>query len=74
MVKLKTTYLKKQIKKQDLETYGEESMAGSSPDPESDDDVAENLEKTVGTKLKSGDEFDLEKEVRIDERSRRSKN
>ena len=73
MVKPKASDLKKQIKKQDEEVYGEETMSGSSPDPESDDDVAETLEKTVGTDLKRGDEFNLEKEVERDEKARRTK-
>ncbi|MCH7641381.1 hypothetical protein IID22_04245 [Patescibacteria group bacterium] len=73
MVKPKASELKKQIKKQDEEVYGEETMSGSSPDPASDDDVAETLEKTVGTDLKSGDEFNLGEEVERDERARRTK-
>lgn len=73
MVKPKWSYLKKLIKKQDDDTYGENTISGSSPDPESDDDVSENLEKVVGTKLKRGDEFNLADEVEKDEKDRRTK-
>lgn len=73
MVKPKRSDLKKLIKKQDDDTYGENTMSGSSPDPESDDDVSETLEKTVGTKLKRGDEFSLVEEIAKDEKDRRTK-
>lgn len=73
MAKTKLNDIKKQVKQQDEDNYGEETMSGSSPDPESDDNVAETLEKTVGTDLKSGDEFNLEQEVKKDERDRRTK-
>ena len=65
--------IKKQIKKQDNENYGEETISGSSHDPESDDDTAKALEEAVGTDIKQGQEFSLKDEVEKDERARRTK-
>ena len=61
--------IKKEIKRQDEEVYGEETMAGSSPDPESDDDVAETYKKVIGHEPKKGES--LADEVDEAERSRR---
>lgn len=62
--------IKKQIKRQDDEIYGESTISGSSPDPESDDNTREILEKTVGNKINPGDPFVLADEVIKDEKAR----
>ena len=73
MSKAKIYDIKKQVKQQDQDNYGEETISGSSPDPESDDDVAEVLKQTLGADLKRGDEFNLAEKVEKDEKARRTK-
>ncbi|MFC1649581.1 hypothetical protein ACFL2C_02585 [Patescibacteria group bacterium] len=63
--------IKKQIKKQQDEVYGESTVSGSAPDPASDDDVVENLKDAVGADINPGDEFHLADEVLKDENARR---
>ena len=64
--------IKRQIKKQADEIYGEGTISGSSPDPDSDDNVADSLEDAVGGKINPGDEFHLADEVLKDETARQS--
>lgn len=66
--------IKKQIKKQNDDFYGDETASGSSPGLDTDDDTVKNLEDTVGTKIKPGDEFYLADEVIEDEEERRGLN
>jgi len=73
MSKAKIYDINKQVKQQDQDNYGEETVSGSSPDPGSDDDVAETLKQTVGVDLKRGEEFNLAEKVKKDERARRTK-
>ena len=63
--------IKKQLKKQQDEVYGEGTIAGSSPDPGSDDNVGDALEDAVGGKINPGDEFHLADEVMKDEEARK---
>lgn len=63
--------IKKQIKQQQDDVYGDSTVSGSAPDPEADDDVEEILEEVVGTDINPGDEFHLADEVMEDESIRR---
>ena len=62
--------IKKELKRQEDEVYGENTISGSSPDPDSDDDVMTNLEDAVGAGINPGDEFHLADEVMNDESAR----
>lgn len=62
--------IKRELKKQQDEVYGEGTMSGSSPDPDSDDNVMDVMEDTVGPDINPGDEFHLADEVMKDERAR----
>ncbi|QQS38411.1 hypothetical protein IPM62_03445 [Candidatus Woesebacteria bacterium] len=61
------TDIKQIIKRQDDEVYGENTIAGSSPDPESDDDTADS-NNDYTTRLKPGDDFYLADEVLNDDK------
>lgn len=64
--------IKAQVKKQNDEVYGEETVSGSSPDPDSDSDTAANLSDAIGNEPDKNDKgFELAKEVHDDELARR---
>jgi hypothetical protein len=65
--------LKKQVREQDDIVYGEETISGSSPKPESDDDIEEILEEVMGDDIDFLNGFSLEEEVKKDEKARRTK-
>jgi len=73
MVKAKAKDIKKQIQQQDKDVYGDTTISGSSPDPESDDDVEKVVEEVTGEKPKQGEEFSISDEVEKDEKARRTK-
>ncbi len=62
--------IKKQLKQQADDNYGEATVSGSAPDPDSDDNTRENLEEVVGGNINPADEFHLADEVMKDEESR----
>ena len=63
--------VKKEIKENEDRFYGEETISGSSPRPDSDDNVAEALEDVIGNPPKRGKAFSLAEEVEKDEEERR---
>lgn len=77
MVKPKAKDIKKKVKEQDEEVYGDTSISGSMPDPASDDDIDEALEQTLGkdSAEEAGEHktHTLAEEVEDDEISRRTK-
>jgi hypothetical protein len=73
MAKAKIKDIKKQIQQQDKNVYGDTSISGSAPDPESDDDVEEVVKEITGEKPEQGQQFNISKEVEKDEKARRTK-
>lgn len=77
MVKQKAKDVKKEVEEVQDEIYGEETISGSSPSPESDDDVGEIMEKTMGADaaedLEENKPHTLAEEVERDEKKRRTK-
>ena len=67
--------VKKQLKKQDDEFYGDQTVSGSAPDPESDDSVEDIIEEVMGedasAKIMDPDDdgFSLADEITEDEKS-----
>lgn len=58
--------IKKQLKKQNNEVYGESTVSGSAPDPSSDDDVEQAVKDTFGSNINPADVFHLADEVQKD--------
>ena len=73
MVKQKASDVKKELKDEQDEFYGDTSISGSAPDPESDDKVLEFVKEVTGNEPKPGDPFSLAEEVEKDEKARRTK-
>lgn len=65
--------IREKIKQENDEFYGDESIGGSSPSPDTDDDVVENLHEVIGhPENDSGDNieekpFDLGEEINKEE-------
>lgn len=73
MVKPSADDIKKQVEEQDDEVYGEGSVVGHAPDPDSDDDIGKIREEFLGEELKSTEELNLASEIVADEKSRHTK-
>jgi len=69
MVKAKAKDIKKQVQSEDKAVYGEEAMGGSSPSPDSDDDIGEMYKEIIGHEPKKGES--IADEVEEAERFRR---
>jgi hypothetical protein len=69
MTKQDIKKVKEEIKKEEKEFYGDETISGSSPSPESDDDTKEAFKDIIGHEPKS--DTSLEEEVEAAEDSRR---
>jgi len=67
MVREDPTKIAKQVAQQDDDFYGDETAAGTNPDPESDDDVDEMMEEEIGNVPESSDPLDIATEVDHDE-------
>lgn len=61
--------IKEELKKEDEEFYGDTSISGEMPDPESDDDTEKNIANALGNQPKQP--FDLGDEVAKDEEDQR---
>lgn len=63
--------IKKQLKQQNDQVYGDETVSGTMPDPESDDDIAESVEDVMGADaekdIKEHKPFNIGEEVNEDE-------
>lgn len=70
MAKQKLKDVKEEVKKQDEEFYGDVSLGSGSPDPETDDDTEEALEKVVGGDIDPEKPFSIADEVENDEKGR----
>jgi hypothetical protein len=71
MTKQPIKKVKEEIEKEEKEFYGDETISGSSPSPESDDDTQKAFEDIIGHEPES--DTGLEKEVKAAEDSRRGK-
>lgn len=73
MVKTKSDEIKDQIKKQDEEVYGDESISGSNPDPEAiqEETTRELVEDYTGNKPRQRKSFNIGDEVNKDEKALR---
>jgi hypothetical protein len=67
MAKTQTEEIKKQIEKQNEEVYGDESVSGSSPDPEvvQEETTSEMVKDVIGNRPKK--DFNLGEEINKDE-------
>ncbi len=65
--------IKEELKKQEAEFYGDETVSGTNPDPESDDSVAEMMEDVMGEDASASvsdpqdDGFNIADEIEDDE-------
>ncbi len=73
MVKQDIDEVKKEIRENEDRFYGEETVSGSSPRPDSDDDVAEMIKEVIGNSPEEGKPFSIAEEVKKDEKARREK-
>ena len=73
MARQKPKDIEKELKKQDDEVYGEETVSGSSPRPASDDDTTDNLKDVIGNEPKNDKPFTIAEEIEADELDRRGK-
>ena len=73
MVKPSRDDIKKQIEEEDKRVYGETTISGSMPDPESDDDIKDAVKDITGEEPKDGVPFSIAEEVKKDEAARRTK-
>ena len=68
--------VKKELKKLEDENYGESTVSGSAPDPESDDSVEDMLEEVMGEDASAqvsdpqDDGFNIADEINDDEQAR----
>ncbi len=63
--------IKKELREDEDRFYGEETVSGSSPRPESDDDVKEMVKEVIGNPPEEGKPFSIAEEVKKDEKARR---
>ncbi len=61
--------VKKELKENEDRFYGEETVSGSSPRPESDDDVKEMVKEVIGNPPEEGKPFSIAEEVNKDEKA-----
>ena len=61
--------IKKEIMENEDRFYGEETVSGSSPRPESDDNVKEMVKEVIGNPPEEGKPFSIAEEVNKDEKA-----
>lgn len=65
--------VKNELKENEKRFYGEETVSGSSPSPESDDDVKEMVREVIGNTPKEGKPFSIAEEIEKDEKAIKEK-
>lgn len=73
MAKQNPDDIRRELEEQDDEFYGDETVSGSNPDPDSDDSVSEMMTDTVGDDFDETEDLDIAEEVKEDEEDLREK-
>lgn len=73
MTKQNPDDVKRELEEQDDEFYGDETVSGSNPEPDSDDSVEEMMSDVVGEDFDETQEVDIAEEVGEDEEDIREK-
>lgn len=64
--------VQKEIEELEDENYGDETVSGTNPRPDADDDVEDFVKDTVGSDFDDEDDLDIAEEVKEDEEDIRS--